>query len=263
MLLTYALLSASLSPLADAVVPPAETLPEPAAVLALVPDADKIGKGWSGTVGAGASLSTGNTERTSAHATGDAVLRRERDRFSLGAYWQYASEENDEGDSTITERRVGGRFKYDYFLTERSYALLNSMAETDDRADLQLRATAGLGYGYQWYEEETRKLSTELGVNWFHEDFDGASPNEYAAGRFAYDGLYKPAESWVLQQTGELYQSLEDGDDMNSKLDTRGRYTFSSNLFAQAQWVWDWNNTPAEGKDRSDHRFLVSIGYSF
>ena len=225
--------------------------------------ADEIELGWSGALGAGTSISTGNTERTSAHATGDAVLRREGDRFTYGAFWNYASEENAEGDSNITERRVGGRFKYDYFLSERSYALFNAQGERDDLAALQLRATAGVGYGYQWYEEEKKKLSTELGINWFHEDFEGEAPNEYAAARFAYDAQYVPTERWTFNQLGEVFQSLEEDEDTNSKLDTRGRYNFSDALFAQAQWVWDWNNTPAEGKERSDHRLLLSIGYSF
>lgn len=254
------------APAAGAAPAPTEAVPgTPVPAPAAVPAADEkeIELGWSGTLGAGATLSTGNTERTSAHANADAVLRRERDRFTLGAYWNYASEENDEGESAITERRLGGRFKYDYFLTEKSYALFNSSAETDDRADLQLRATAGLGYGYQWYEEEARKLSTELGVNWVHEDYEGESPDEYLAGRFAYDAMKGLREKWTLQQTGELLHSLDDGDDVNSKLDTRARYAYSSNLFAQLQWVWDWDNTPAADKERSDHRFLLSVGYSF
>ncbi len=257
MLLSLLILAAHVAPAPEPAATSATALPVP------VPDEELIDKGWTGALGAGLMTSTGNTERTSANANADAVLRRKDDRFTLGAFWNYASEENDAGESSITERRWGGRFKYDYFLTERSYALFNASGETDDRALLQLRATAGVGYGYQWYETETKTLSTELGVNWFHQDFEGESPNEYAAGRFAYDAMYKPGEPWTLLQTGELFHSLENSDDVTSKLDTRGRYNFSNSLFAQAQWVWDWNNQPADDKERSDHRFLLSVGYSF
>lgn len=262
MLLPILLLALHAAPASRPLPEAAPTVPASKVPAPILVD-EEIELGWSGALAAGLMTSTGNTERSSANASADAVLRREQDRFTLGAYWNYASEENDLGDSSITERRWGGRFKYDYFLTERSYALFNASGETDDRALLQLRATAGLGYGYQWYEEESKKLSTELGVNWVHEDLEGASPNEYAAGRFAYDGLYKPGEDWTLLQTGELLHSLEDSRDVTAKLDSRGRYTFSENLFAQAQWVWDWNNTPAEDTERSDHRFLLSVGYSF
>jgi len=217
---------------------------------------------WTGSVNLGLFDATGNTERTSASLSADAVLRREKDRTTLGAFWSYASEET-AGASTITERRVGGRAKYDYFLSEKSYALANASAENDKKALLQLRYTAGAGCGRQLEEEEDLKVGVEVGLNYFNEDFEGAAQAEYVAARLAYNVEWVPRESWKISQTAEVFPSLEDSDDVNTKLDTRARYDLNEAWFAQFQWVWDWDNTPAAGLERSDHRLFLTLGYSF
>lgn len=230
---------------------------------------------WTGAVALGLARAFGNTERTSGNLTADAGLRREKDRWTFGAWWFYAEEENDLGESTITERRYGGKGQYDYFLSKKSYLLANALGERDDKARLQLRATAGLGYGYQFKEEENFKLSGELGVVYFIEDYltpeptvddpnpEAVGPETYPAARAAYKVEYKPATSWTLSQIGEAYPSLEKGEDIYTKLDSRVRYDMSANLFGQFQWLWDYDNTPASGQERSDHRLFLTVGYSF
>jgi hypothetical protein len=34
-------------------------------------------------------------------------------------------------------------------------------------------------------------------------------------------------------------------------------------LTLNAGFEWDWDNTPAEGTDKSDYRYILSIGYGF
>ena len=60
---------------------------------------------WEGTLGAGVSLSSGNTGRRSANALMDAELREEERRYTLGFDWQYA-DESDGGPSELLERRA-------------------------------------------------------------------------------------------------------------------------------------------------------------
>lgn len=230
---------------------------------------------WTGAITLGLAQAYGNTERTNLSLTGDGVLRREKDRITLGAWWYYAEEEDDAGVSSITERRYGAKGKYDYFLSKKSYVYVNTLAERDDKADLQLRFTVGPGYGYQFYEEEDFKLSGEIGVAYFLEDYQtpeptpenpnpmAVGPEDYIAGRVAYNVEYKPSKPWTLAQTGEAYPSLEDSEDFYSKLDSRVRYDLTENFFSQFQWIWDYDNTPAAGNERSDHRLLLTVGYSF
>ena len=69
----------------------------------------------------------------------------------------------------------------------------------------------------------------------------------------------------VLQigQFTEIFPSLDESDDINGRMDTRAIYQMTEDMIAQFQWVWDWDNTPAAGRDRSDNLFLVTVGWIF
>ena len=60
-----------------------------------------------------------------------------------------------------------------------------------------------------------------------------------------------------------MFPSLEDEEDIHLEVDTRLRCDLSDNLYAQFQWLFDWDNTPADGAEREDHRLFLSVGYSF
>ena len=217
---------------------------------------------WTGTLGAGLSLSSGNTDRRSANALADAELRQEDRRYTLGFDWQYA-DESEGGPSELLERRAGVNGKVDFFLDETSYVLLTSDFETDDKAQLELRYSAGFGYGYQVAEEEDWSFSIEAGLSHVNEDFAGVEEESFVSGRFGYAlkrGLW---EGWELSHNAEIFPSFEESSDVYVEVDSRLRCDFSENLYGQFQWLFDWDNTPAAGSERADHRLLFSVGYSF
>ncbi len=67
----------------------------------------------------------------------------------------------------------------------------------------------------------------------------------------------------MFGQTAEVFPSLEDIEDISGKLDTRVRVSITDDMFAQLQWVMDYDNTPAEGAYRMDHRVILSLGWGF
>ncbi len=224
---------------------------------------------WTGTFAAGGSLSTGNTDRKSGHARLDMQYRREIDRWTVGFNWLYAEEKDQAtGQNNITDRRTGGGAQYDYFLSEKSYVLANGYAESDLPASVQLRTTAGVGYGYQFAETEDWKFSIEIGAGYYNKKFYSGDRQEYPNGRFAYHwdwtfGLGGESKNWNAAQDFNILPSLEDGDQVYAKLDTRLRYDMSAAWFFSLQHIMDWDNVPAPGLERTDHRFLASLGYTF
>lgn len=232
---------------------------EPAAV----EDAEK--PRWTGSVAVGASVSEGNTERRAYNASADAELRRQKDRWTAGLYYNFG-EEKTGGSSAYatTEDRSGLKGQYDYFISEKTYFLGQASAETDQQADLDLRWTAGVGVGHQFREDEELKLSAEAGLSYLDEDFgDDSADTGYLAARGAYNVDWKIDEDWTLGHTGVIFPSLEDSDDVSAKLDTRLDVSLTERMFARLQWVWDWDNTPAPGNEESDHRILLNIGWGF
>ncbi|MDP6518494.1 MAG: DUF481 domain-containing protein, partial [Planctomycetota bacterium] len=224
----------------------------------LPPDSAELG--WKASGSLGLSTATGNTEKRSMNAVFDAELRRERDRVSTGCWWRYADQENaSTGETDLTERKSGIKGKYDRFVSERTYWLLNAGLDGDKLAGLDRRTTAGLGLGYQFEESDKWTASAELGLNWFQEIFAAAEDQEYMTLRLAGKWERKNAGDWTLSQSAELFPSVEDSDDIYSKLDSRLRYDLSEKLYGQLQWVVDWDNTPADAQERLDQTWLFTV----
>src|SRR5688500_15124406 len=198
---------------------------------------------WTGTVNIGAIITDGNTETRSASLAIDAQYRRDKDRTTLGAFWNY------QDDSTgVLQRRSGAKAKYDYFFTKKTYGYANTSLENDYQADLDLRWIIGAGLGRQFVENATHKFSAEAGLSWFDENFGNSPDDSYLAARGAYTFDWNINKEWTFFNAGEIYPSLEDKDDVYAKLDTRLKVALTAKMLAQAQWVMDWDNTPAAGK---------------
>jgi putative salt-induced outer membrane protein YdiY len=205
---------------------------------------------WTGSVTVGAKITTGNSETRGANATADAELRREHDRISLGFLWLFDENSNNATDTwTLTDRKTTGKAQYDYFFSKKTYGFAKGQWENDHTAAVDLRQTYAVGLGRQIKESETFKLNGELGVAWVDEDFQGSADD------------WIISKTWSLAQNAEAYPSLEDSDDIYTKLDTRLKAAFGESMFGQLQWLYDWNNSPAAGKERSDHQLLLSIGW--
>ena len=221
-------------------------------------DPAEYGK-WHGSVSLGATIADGNTERTTFSAMGKAENRREKDRRTAEILWNYAKEGDD-----VTDRRLLAIGKYDYFATEKLYYLGQLSGEYNKAALLDLRVILALGLGYQFKETEVWKFAGEGGLAYVDENYeDDDADGEFAALRLAYKADYVPNETWIFGQVAELYPSLEDSDDITARVDTHAKCMLSEKMFAQAQWLYTWDNTPAAGAHHVDHLILLMIGWSF
>ncbi len=239
----------------------------PGAVSLALGDLDQINPTpegqWSGSVSLNFAMSDGNTDRRSVNASAEAERRTQDDRLTAKGAWDYG-EDKTAGTWNLTQRRLGGELQYDYFLTEKVYALAQTAAQGDTLANLKLRFTAGAGLGYQWFEEPCFALSTEAGLSYFSESYrDNTPDSDTVAARLAYGVKWKITDEIELLQDVQAYPSLERASDVFVNADTRARMSLTESMFAQLQWVLNWDNTPATGRERLDNRYLVGVGWSF
>jgi len=222
--------------------------------------------GWDGSVTAGMILTTGNSETKNATISAEAKWKQDVDRVTLSALWNY------QGDETgVIQRRVFGQAQYDHFLSDDTYAYAMANGNHDFNAALDLRWTAGAGLGHQFRADEEWNVNGEAGLSYIDEDYapttddpsGRGSDNEYVAARLAYNLDYLASEKWEFGHGGQIFPSLEDGDDIYARWDTRLKVNLTEAMFAQLQWIWDYDNTPAAGKDRNDHLIAATIGWSF
>jgi putative salt-induced outer membrane protein YdiY len=231
---------------------------------------------WDGSLKVNSLYTDGNTDRRAIGASLDASIRHERrgdwfgDRISFDAAWDYSEDkDNDPTSATfrqwrLSQRRAGAGLKYDYFLSERWYALATMRVLGDTLADLDLRFTAGAGLGYTWIEDEITTFVTEFGLSYVHENYRSATPSEdYLAARIAYKLTHAFDPTTKLVHSVEAFPSTQDMDDFYMQARTEVVTSLTESMLASLAHVLDYDNTPAPGRDRVDNRVVLSIGWSF
>jgi len=228
---------------------------------------------WTGSFTLGGSYSSGNTDRRTAAANFEAIRRSADDRITVDATWDYGEDKVDTAtgkDWNLSQRRTGGGLKYDLFVGKRYYILGTTRVLNDYRADLDLRWTAGAGAGYQLFESKDFKLGVEAGLSYFYEDFRDdptlatqTPSDDYLAARGAYRMDYNLTADTTLIHSTEAFPSTEDADNVYFRMDTRLQTKLWGDMIGQLGWTWDYDNTPAPGKERSDHLVNFSVGWKF
>lgn len=227
---------------------------------AVVPQAppEKDTDGWDGTFNLGASKTDGNTAVANYSMTLDALKEVDIHRYNVFAGWYYTTTEG-----VRSQRRAIGSFKYDQFFAEKTYFWMNTFAETNEQALVDLRWSLGGGLGHQFRDDEEWKISGELGLAYFNERFDNGAEDEYLAARAAWKANFTVSETTTLNHTGELFPSLENSDDVYGRADTSVDMKLTERMNARASWLFTWDNTPAAGQDRQDNLYLLSVGWTF
>jgi putative salt-induced outer membrane protein YdiY len=213
----------------------------------------------NGRINVGFNKASGNTDLKNTHIDGELLARTVSHRVTLGGAYNRASEDNRK-----TEDNAMGHLKHDYFLTRAFYWYLSGLAERDRFKDLSLRATIGPGLGYQFFEGELMNLSIEAGPSYVYTNYDGEGKDESLSGRWAvkFDRFFFE-KLFQYYFSSEGYVSASDSSDVFMFTRTGLRFPIRGGLSFNAGFEWDWDNMPAEDADKSDYRYILSIGYGF
>jgi putative salt-induced outer membrane protein YdiY len=207
----------------------------------------------------GITRTSGNTEKNVTHFEGEFSARTEKNRYT--AY----GELNKTDDTGVnTEDNSLAYVKYDHFLSKKWYANSNAQFEKDVFRDLNLRSTLGIGSGYQFYETEITNLSLEAGINYVDEDYIDAPDLSYTSGRWGLNwNRYFYRKAFQLYHYQDGYISLENSDDMFFKSRTGIRVPLFDRLNASLQYNWDYEKSPAPGREKVDKSLIFTLGYLF
>ena len=207
----------------------------------------------------GVKVDTGNTDKEEYDVNGQLSLRSEKNRFIF-----YGEYELDKADGDKTKEKSRGFGKYDRFLTQKFYIYGSTFFQTDEKKDLHLRVVPSAGPGYQFYETELTNLSVELGPAYVIEKYDESDDDEYVAAqsKINFDHfLYK--KIFQFFHFDLVLLSLEDTSDIFLISRTGIRMHFYKYFNLTTQWNWEWDNDPAPGDDRSDHEYILSVGFQY
>lgn len=220
---------------------------------------------WTGGMSAGVTATRGNTKTLNASITGDAALRRDTDRITLGASYFYGQQEDTATGNNITTQDtwfVTG--KYDYFVSKKLYTFVNGRYEKDRIADLEKRIILGGGLGYQWIESDDRNFSTEAGFSRLYEEYPPpTNSTEQISAQVGYHFDAKLNPKVKLVHEFRIYPGLEDTSDYFLTTHAELRSSLTRAMYASFKVILDYDSTPAVGKDKKDIKYIFGVGVSF
>lgn len=242
--------------------------------LGMINPPEDVDPSWTGSLNLSGVSTSGNTDTRSAGLSFDASLRRKSDRISVDGSWTYAQNKDRSSPASSSSgyvtnaRRVGGGLKYDYYLSEKSYALLTTRVLGDTVANLDLRFTAGAGVGYTLVDDGSQLFMFEIGFSYLDESyrvFVSPEPSSvsYIAARAAYRYQAPLSDVTKFVHRAEAFPSLEDKADIYCQITTEIQTSLTKSMVANLTHVLDYDNTPAPGAKRADQRVILSVGWSF
>ena len=220
---------------------------------------------WKGRVTIGYTLDRGNTNSQDASVDINAKRETDKDRISLDAeYYEKREEDPDTGNDYSSKRQflLGGH--YDYFIADGYYVYGTVTAEKEATANLDLRLNIGSGVGYRLINNDTTEVDLEAGLSWVNESFsDDSEDNDYVALRTGWSIEHDISASTQFFHYGQWLPSLEDSDDQLVKTETGVHVKVNGSLYVEGKVLYDWDQTPAIGKDKEDTTYILGVGWDF
>jgi putative salt-induced outer membrane protein YdiY len=224
------------------------------------PSPEVSGKGiaWKGHANIGGAITQGNSDTSVLRFDAETIARTKNNRFTVGGNLNRAKS-NDES----TEFNSKGYTQYDHFVNKKWFLYANGSAEHDKFRDISLRSNLGVGSGYQIYEQPDQNLSIEGGINYVNVDYNEAEDESYESVRWAlkYDQLLFYNVKFFHQH--EILVSIENSKDALVFTKTGLRVPIAKNLNASTELNVDYDNQPADDRERLDKTLLFSLGYGW
>ncbi len=210
---------------------------------------------WEGSVEAGASFASGNTEEEQLNA--EVKLEYEQDR------WE--NELRVRADASKSSGvRASERYQLtnqtDYDLTEMDYAFLNLDYVQDRFSGYDYRASPTLGYGRKIVDNETLELSAEAGVGYlFTQENSGLKEEEP---QVTLGGELE----WELSKSLELEQDvkLRLTEDLSvTESETALKSHLNEMLYLKLGVLVEHLSKVPAGKEQTDTLTTLKLGYEF
>ncbi len=223
------------------------------------PELFGLGIRTEGRTNLGIIVQRGNTDKDQFRLDGEVTVRGRENRFR--AYGEFNNEKN-EGLTTVSNATLLGEFNR--FFTKKLFFSAGLLFEHDEFQDVRLRTTPSAGIGYQFFEGERRNLSLQGGLAWVDErrfDDDNVS---YAAlsEQFNYDEYFLNKLFQLFHTHNTRYSLTEDAGVIFSS--RQGfRFPLPGGFNATLEYDYDINTKPAEDAEKTDTKFLATVGYGW
>lgn len=213
---------------------------------------------WESTVDLSGSIRQGNTESSNSRLNAHSILKL-GDHRHIGDF-VYNRETN---DSVTSKQQTLLTYNYNWLFTDDWFVSGLATYERDPIRELDRRVIVGGGIGYDIWNQADRLLSVQLGLGGQSEEI-GMENNEngiaYWNLRFSYDLV---GGDLVLFHNHNINHNISGRDNTVIKTSTGARYEITDLLYANIEFVWDYEAEPAAGAQNEDTSLLFGLGLEF
>ncbi len=219
-----------------------------------------LGAKWSGIANAGLTITSGNSDNQAFNADGKTGARWTDQRAEIRA--DFNQEQSNDVD-TVDNRSIGAG--YDYFFAPKWFFNAGGSLEQDDITLLDLRSKANIGLGHQMFEQDDLNLKFILGPGYLDEDFANGTGFSSATAAWALDYDQKFWEDAFRLFHNHTIDAPFDGlsDNWLFQSKTGIRLPVKHGIIATAQVDYDFDKSPAAGRQEDDTTYAVKLGYEW
>ncbi|WP_371414924.1 YdiY family protein [Hydrogenovibrio sp. JE_KL2] len=225
---------------------------------AAIADTKKYGTSGSGEVGL--SDSTGNTPSSSIYSS--LRLKYLQKMYQLKGL----VEANNKSENGVrTKERYVGDLQGNLFFSDyqKAYGFGQTRWESDHFSDIDLNSYYIAGLGYQFLDNDTAKLSAEVGLGYQSQNYtvkSGVKDFEQAIGKFSgkFGYSFNPNVRFfqgLTEYYGEKQANFESNTGLKVKL--------ADNLNMKVSYKYRYNSAPAAGKVKEDTESMITMIYDF
>ncbi len=221
---------------------------------------------WRGVLGAGASLSSGNSDSKSLNLNGDYARATAADRLSVYGNINYGSSG---GKTTAESLRAGTR--YDYNLTNSIFAFGSGELSKDKIANLSLGLNLGAGLGTHLVDDANTKFTVFGGVGYGRDKYIAAKTIDgklrdtynYTSLLLGEESSHKLSDTTSFKQRLVLYPNLGNSKGLRATFDAGLAVSMSKATSLTVGLSHRYNGDPGVGVKKGDTLLVTGVAVNF
>jgi len=216
---------------------------------------------WRGSLTAGLSGASGNTNSLSFNIGADAVKATPTDKWSLYLTALYGTKD-DKGERTKTANQARSGARYDYNLTEKTFVFSALDLDRDKLQLLDLRSVVGTGFGTHVIKTLDTTFDLFGGVSYNHERFTTETRDSIEL-LFGEESWHKLSETTSFKHRLVVYPNLRDRGELRVVFDATLVTALSNRINLQITLSDRYVSNPQPGIKSNDLLFITGINVKF
>ncbi len=217
---------------------------------------------WTGSLGGGLSITSGNTDARAYNLAFDLKYDPQKKFLAKFGALYLRSEKNGVADA----ERIGAVARGEFKFTPRLYAFAETGYQRDRFKNLSSLFAPIAGAGYRVVDQPNIILGLEAGAGGRFESYVSADPSSKSS--FALNAgenfMWKISETSTLKQT---FSALWNGDDTSDAI-YHAEVSLSSAVWKKVElkiaYLWDYRNQPKPSTlDKTDTALLAAVVWKF